>query len=239
MIMQTNGRIMQDLNEFKEFLRDKRVILVGNNLTALERKQKNVIDSYDVVIRLGKGIIQGWEEYIGYKTDVWATGSFRSSMRSLLDDDVITLYNVGGTHNNKNKPNFPFIQMHSWEEVCDLSTKYTGDWEYCRLSNGAVTAHWLYHNVGTFKQLDFINFDFFQVSCKFFDTHNKCEQLTNSWHLPLTPPAVMHKGTEFNSSHDPDAEKAVFKEILADPRCNIINYKISIIKSRQNVIVIY
>lgn len=213
---------MNTLEELQEYVKDKRIIVVGNNLSALEKKQATLIDSYDIVLRFGKGILQGWEEYIGYKTDIWSTGNFRSPMRSLLPKETVVLYNQGGTHNVKSSPPYPHILMYEWDDACAVSTKYTGDWEHCRLSNGAITAHFMYNKVGTFKQMDFINFDFFTVSCKFRDRANEVDSITNSWHLPLTPPKYFNKGTDNNCSHDPLAEQKVFNEISEDPRCNIL-----------------
>lgn len=213
---------MNTLTDFKEFVRNKSIIMVGNNLSAVEKVQGSFIDSYDLVLRFGRGILPGFEKNIGTRTDIWVTGSFRQDLRPKLPQETITLFNCGGRNESRDRPAYPHIEMYPWSIVKDMSQELTGDWKNTRLSAGAVTGHWLYHQVGTFKQLDLINFDFFKTMGEFYDTKNKIVQTTNSWHLPLTPPKGMHLGTKFNSAHDPEAEQKVFEEILKDSRCNFI-----------------
>ena len=52
---------------------DKKVIIIGNSPSVLEYKLGDIIDSYDVVIRINRCITRGFEENIGEKIDIWAT----------------------------------------------------------------------------------------------------------------------------------------------------------------------
>ena len=46
---------------------DKKVIVVGNSPSILEKEYGEIIDSYDVVIRVNRCITKGYEKYIGKK----------------------------------------------------------------------------------------------------------------------------------------------------------------------------
>ena len=52
---------------------DKKVIVVGNSTSILKKEYGEIIDSYDIVIRVNRCITQGYEKYIGKKIDIWAT----------------------------------------------------------------------------------------------------------------------------------------------------------------------
>ena len=48
------------------------VIIVGNGPSILSLKRGNLIDSFETVIRINDYVIEGYEEYTGKKTDIWA-----------------------------------------------------------------------------------------------------------------------------------------------------------------------
>jgi len=50
-----------------------KVIIVGNSPSILEKDYGDIIDSYDVVIRVNRCITEGYEKHIGKKIDIWAT----------------------------------------------------------------------------------------------------------------------------------------------------------------------
>ena len=58
--------------EYENFLRHKRVALVGPSKSALQEKNGSYIDSHDIVVRIKNAIpaINGQEEYLGSRTDV-------------------------------------------------------------------------------------------------------------------------------------------------------------------------
>lgn len=63
---------MTSESEYKDFLKGKRVALVGPGKTVCLKKQGELIDSYDVVVRLNDmlKIPNIVKQYIGYRTDV-------------------------------------------------------------------------------------------------------------------------------------------------------------------------
>jgi hypothetical protein len=48
------------------------VVIVGNGKTILDHKYGELIDSCDVVIRMGRFILDGYEKHVGTKTDVYS-----------------------------------------------------------------------------------------------------------------------------------------------------------------------
>ena len=51
----------------------EKVIIVGNSPSILLQEYGELIDSYDVVIRLNRCVTEGFEKNIGKKIDIWAT----------------------------------------------------------------------------------------------------------------------------------------------------------------------
>lgn len=81
----------QELNtkrtlQLKEYLTNKRTIVVGNSVKMMEHHYGDLIDSYDVVVRLGKGITEpSLYKNIGTKTHVWFSGMLRAGLHSRVD----------------------------------------------------------------------------------------------------------------------------------------------------------
>lgn len=67
------------------------VVVVGNGSNLLQHKRGEVIDSFDTVVRMGSYRTDGYEEYIGTKTDIFCT--IASMFCKILSDDsaVFTL----------------------------------------------------------------------------------------------------------------------------------------------------
>jgi hypothetical protein len=53
-----------------------KIIVVGNAASLLKEKNGEFIDSFDVVIRLNKFVIKGYEEYVGKKTNIYCSKWF-------------------------------------------------------------------------------------------------------------------------------------------------------------------
>jgi len=58
----------QSLNEIQEFCRGKRICLLGNANSILNKKKD--IDSFDIVGRMNRGTPAGKEQFIGSRTDI-------------------------------------------------------------------------------------------------------------------------------------------------------------------------
>lgn len=216
-----------NISDFKEYIRDKSVIVVGNNLTAVEREQGELIDSYDVVVRFGKGLPAGREKYLGSRTDVWVTGIFRKDMAHLVPKESIILYNNSVYFAEKAAtPDYSHLSMYSLEEINELNDIYSQD-NSKRLSSGAITSHWLYHQIGTFKSITFINFDFFQQTTVYYDKKQDTKNAASSWHIPIAVKKYIDlEKPEVHPAHNPLAEKELFQDIMHDTRSHFIGESI-------------
>ena len=68
----TSKNKLNKLNQLKEYLKNKRVIIIGPSNSLLKKKNRELIDTFDVVVRVNRGIepIKSYSEYIGTRTDI-------------------------------------------------------------------------------------------------------------------------------------------------------------------------
>ena len=92
---------------------DKKVIIIGNSPSILEDECGDIIDSYDIVIRVNRCITKGFEKNIGKKIDIWACTHNLFYEDKFIPDDYNNLSEIWHrTPKTKNKliiPNKPKI----------------------------------------------------------------------------------------------------------------------------------
>lgn len=217
-------RSILSLHEIQTLVADKNVLLVGNSITALQKEQRDLIDSYDIVVRFGKGIVDGKEKYIGTRTHIWVTGGFRITMRNHFSEDVAVLFNIGSKVKGGVKPPpFKHTLMYTEDEIDEINRKHgqTGD---KRLSTGALAAYYFANEVKTYKSLTFINFDMFRNNVKFYNNFDKSHDLAQSWHIPIPSRNSYdpEKGGADHPAHDIEIEKIVIDKICEQPNVYFI-----------------
>ena len=200
---------------------NKHIVLVGNSIDSLTKKQGKEIDNFDIVVRFGKGVPTGREEYIGSRTDIWATGSLRSKMRDHYPEDTKVLYNPSCFTYLEEYPHYEHTVMFTPDELeyihSDYLKSYTPNTDQRkRLSIGLLTALYFCTKVNTFASLTFINFDFFHKGTKFKDEMHDKESVATSWHLPLAVPQFEDKEDALRNhpSHDSEQEKKIVQSLL-------------------------
>ena len=52
---------------------DLKTIIVSNSPSILKKEYGEIIDGFDIVIRMNKCVTKGYERYIGSKTDIWSS----------------------------------------------------------------------------------------------------------------------------------------------------------------------
>jgi len=67
----------------------RKIIVVGNGEGILDKKNGKLIDSFDVVVRLGRYITKGFEEFAGSKTDIISTIYWKLDNERLKNNKVI------------------------------------------------------------------------------------------------------------------------------------------------------
>ena len=65
------------------------VIIVGNGESVLKKKSGSYIDSFDTVVRLGSYVTDGFEDYVGEKTDIISTIYWKLDIERLSKTKVI------------------------------------------------------------------------------------------------------------------------------------------------------
>lgn len=59
------------------------IVIIGNGECALNQKYGNFIDNCDLVIRLGNFVIDGYEEYIGHKTNIYVSRWYKAKFKDI------------------------------------------------------------------------------------------------------------------------------------------------------------
>ena len=65
------------------------IVIVGNGEGVLEKKRGQYIDSFDKVVRLGQYVTDGYEEFVGSKTDIISTIYWKLNLERLKKHKVI------------------------------------------------------------------------------------------------------------------------------------------------------
>ena len=227
------------VGDIQEFVKDKRVVFVGNSVEIMNYKLADLINSYDVVVRFGRAMQANklQEESIGTKVDIWVTGQFRAPIyrenkkeftHGKFKDVKILINRCRGNLQLKNwkfEEHLPkgmqYTQMYTDKEIIDIMKSFNKDILGCkdlRPSAGFLTILWFVDRVKTYKSLDLIGFDFFakSVTQRARDkkgTVSACDP--HSWHLPVYMVPV--------GAHDSDLEQQYISVL---ERKGLLNWKV-------------
>lgn len=87
---------------------NKRAIVVGNSTSVLSQELGEIIDSYDVVVRVNHCPTKGYEKFIGKKINIWATTKTTIFKDNFVPEDFLNLsYIWHRTDNTKLKSQLP------------------------------------------------------------------------------------------------------------------------------------
>jgi len=214
------------VEDIRDFVKDKRIIFVGNSVEIMKHKLASTIDAYDVVVRFGRALLANdkQEESLGTRCDIWVTGQFRapcyttSKKRGQWDkkfkNTKILVNRCRGNFHLKNwnfddrlPENFPeHTQMYTDKEILDLMNRFGKDLtnrNILRPSAGFITLLWFIDKIKTYKSIDLIGFDFFAKTVhtpNLVDKRGKVSKTDpHSWHLPVY--------TMSKSAHDKNLEQ--------------------------------
>ena len=198
------------VESIQQFVKDKRIIFVGNSVEIMNHKLAEFIDKYDIVVRFGRAIEANdlQEESIGTKCDIWITGQFRAPSFNNVKEE----FETGKFKNtkilvNRSRGNlklkdwiledrlpkdFPeYTEMYSDKELIDIMKEFDKDLldtnEY-RPSAGFISLLWFIDKIKTYKSIDLIGFDFFAktINKRPRDKRGKVSNCNpHSWHLPV------------------------------------------------------
>tara|TARA_B100000029_G_scaffold82239_1_gene73143 strand:+ start:3039 stop:3689 length:651 start_codon:yes stop_codon:yes gene_type:complete len=205
---------MAGIEVILDILENKNIVLVGNSVEILNHQKGNHIDSFDVVIRMGKGYPRPhYNKFIGKKMDIWASGFLRAEAHM---DRIKVPKLLNRTRIDLNKPrevDGEWVTMFTDEELFEIYDEfgYENNATLGRPSNGFIVLLWLIKKAWVWKSLTLIGFDFFAKSAPF----KVGEMHPNSWHLP--------RNTVSEIPHNVPAEKEYALEMS---RNGIIKWEI-------------
>tara|TARA_R110001592_G_scaffold132485_2_gene347119 strand:+ start:18344 stop:19057 length:714 start_codon:yes stop_codon:yes gene_type:complete len=175
--------------QLTSLVKDKNVILVGNSVEILHYNNGKLIDSYDTVVRFGKGFPNSILEHaIGKRTDIWQTGILRRKMHTKFPDAKVKLFNRSRIYLDagikKHKlPEYACVNMFSDSQLENIFKEFnfTDPNKYApRPSQGFIALLFFTRKLPIYKSLTLIGFDFFAKTY----TDKVGSGRPYSWHKP-------------------------------------------------------
>lgn len=193
---------MWSLDAFRDYVKGKNVVLVSNSIEMMNFELGSYIDSFDVVVRFGRGL-ESWRHprSLGTKCDVWCAGAMR--LNSYKNIEKFDRENPGIDYFlfSRNRLNFKadieyskdwvptdrLVTMFSDKELQNKNKKYNIDLsvrgqEDPRMSTGFICISFFVEKMQGYKSLNLVGFDFFSkeknVDMNGFKEHHW------SWHRP-------------------------------------------------------
>jgi len=228
------------VESIQQFVKNKRIIFIGNSVEIMNHNLAEFIDKYDIVVRFGRAIeatpLQ--EKSLGTKCDIWVTGQFRAPAFNNVKEEFATgkfkntkvlINRSRGNLALKNwvledrlPKDFPeYTQMYSDKELIRIMDEFGKDLrgtnDY-RPSAGFITIIWFLDKIKTYKSIDLIGFDFFAktINKRPRDKRGKVSNCDpHSWHLPVY---VLNR-----PAHDKDMEQQYMRSLQ---RRGLINWHI-------------
>jgi hypothetical protein len=188
-------------NRLIGYCQDKRVLIVGNSISLFNKPYGDFIDSFDVVVRLGKGY--PWPEfkdYLGSKTDVWVLSMLRANHYKDFKGTPFQLLNISQISVYNSEKNTTTISKYFYEEDFQLYKDYflMGNIQQTRkliksaygkvdvnerASQGSLTLAYFTNIIRSYKELHVIGFDFFEGKVK-YELMGEVNEVS-SFHLPV------------------------------------------------------
>ena len=204
---------MVSLVELQEYCQGKRIIIVGNSSQMIGSNSRNIIDSYDIVIRINKGYQfrrTALSDSIGSKTQILAIGMKSAQLASTVIKSNSIDYILS-----------PII--HS--EILDYPNVYNVDNETYNLlktslgnykPSTGISVYNFFNRFINFERLDLIGFDFFTSSTN---------QRNALGHLFVKDHNGEKEEEFFKGSRDPEKTKLYeLKSTTRNPIANIPMY---------------
>lgn len=213
-------------NRFIGYCMGKRVLVVGNSLSLFANNYGDFIDSFDVVIRLGKGYPwPEFREHLGTKTDAWVLSilrcvhykEFKDAPFKILNMAQMSVYNRMTENTSISKLFFsPEFQIYrdyfligNLDRVRTLVKLAYGKIEKNqRMSQGAITISWLVNIIRKYSELHLIGFDFFE-SKMLYELQGQLNEVS-SYHMPVP----LNKGVNTNPHNGLYANENLDKQYI-------------------------
>jgi hypothetical protein len=188
-------------NRLIGYCQNKRVLIVGNSISLFNKPYGEFIDSFDVVVRMGKGYPwPEFKEHLGSKTDVWVLSILRANHYPDFKGTPYQVLNISQISVYDSKRNTTTISKHFYEEDFEIYKDYfvMGDIKKTRAliktaygtvdinqraSQGALTLAYFTNIIRSYKELHVIGFDFFEGKVQ-YEMNGEVNEVS-SFHLPV------------------------------------------------------
>ena len=188
-------------NRLIGYCQNKRVLIVGNSISLFNKPYGEFIDSFDIVVRMGKGYPwPEFKEHLGSKTDVWVLSILRANHYPDFKGTPFQVLNISQISVYDSKKNTTTISKHFYEEEFEIYKDYfvMGDIKKTRAliktaygtvdinqraSQGALTLAYFTNIIRHYKELHVIGFDFFEGKVQ-YEMNGEINEVS-SFHLPV------------------------------------------------------
>lgn len=188
-------------NRLIGYCQNKRVLIVGNSISLFNKPYGEFIDSFDVVVRMGKGYPwPEFKEHLGGKTDVWVLSILRANHYPDFKGTPYQVLNISQISVYDSKKSTTTISKHFYEEDFEIYKDYfvMGDIKKTRAliktaygtvdinqraSQGALTLAYFTNIIRSYKELHVIGFDFFEGKVQ-YEMNGEVNEVS-SFHLPV------------------------------------------------------
>lgn len=197
-------------NRLIGYCQDKRVLILGNSVSLFNKPCGEFIDSFDVVVRMGKGYPwPEFKEHLGEKTDVWVLSILRANHYTDFKDTPYKILNISQISIYDKERTTTTISKYFYENDFEIYKDYflMGDISQTkkliksaygkvdinqRASQGALTLAYFTNIIRSYKELHVFGFDFFEGKVR-YDLKGEVNEVS-SFHLPVPS----YKGSNSN-----------------------------------------
>ena len=164
------------------------IIIVGNGEDVLKNKNGNLIDSFNTVVRLGRYVTDGFEDYVGSKTDIISTIYWKLNIDRLKTTKFILnvplsyrdSFNESEQYINKKYSSFKknIIYINNKDDIKGLKDMYTdilppfNGIDSINFSLGYKTFYFI-KKLFPDRQVYATGFDFFKTAWYWDTKHNR------------------------------------------------------------------
>ena len=189
-------------------IRKNKILIIGNGSSVLNYSFGEQIDKFSVVSRINNYSITKFEDYVGFKTDIWFNGANQNlKKRKKMPEEVVIfipaeiLHRKGETIHNRiskrlniSKDNYLLVPIETME-------KYEKQLGVIRPTTGTSAILWAMDN---YQEVIIHGFDFFIDSKSHYN-----ENLVNKWLIEL---GINKKGLK----HNMEAEKKYIEDKIQE-----------------------
>ena len=197
-------------NRLIGYCQGKKVLVVGNSVSLFNKSYGEFIDSFDVVVRMGKGYPwPEFKEHLGTKTDVWVLSILRANHYKEFKGTPYQILNISQMSIYDKEKSTTSVSKHFYEDDFELYNDYflMGNISQTRslikraygkvdindrASQGTLTLAYFTNIIKSYKELHVIGFDFFEGRVQ-YELNGEINEVS-SFHLPVPS----YKGTNSN-----------------------------------------